>query len=391
MTSVNDISAEQIMDEDPVTVSTEKSLSQIKNVMENEDIRALPVLDNDGDFKGAIGYRDLIRYIQFNPKQTKIEKVMHQPPKFDKGDSLVELADLRINSGQKMLVHLAGDKVKGVVGDREFVKAFQDTDELEKVTTKDLETYDLLTVFEEDSVEQARHKMLDNNISRVPVLDENGNLTGMIRSTDLLRMMVPRESINSGGTRGDREGTGEVNIAGGIEKDRMSQIPVKELMERNFLTSEEHMTAKQAAKKMVEQGSEEILFVDGNYPESIVAVKDLIDHVADFAPGRTILVSLTGIDVQEEKAAVHEKIRKQLQGSLGRKIDRPQELRMRVKKKEADGKKHRYEIDTRLDCEYGLVKIDEEGWNLLDTVDQCLDQLNSVVRKKKEKQSDHRA
>lgn len=391
MTSINSISAEELINKNPVTVSKEQSLSQIKNVMEKEDTRTVSVLDNDGDFEGAIGYRDLIRYIQFNPEKTKVSKVMHQPPKFKKGDSLVDLADLRINSGKKMLVSLSGDKLEGIVSDREFAKAFSDVDEFENLSTKDIESDNLLTVFEQDSLEEARHKMLDNNISRLPVLDKNGNLTGMLRSTDLLKTMVPRESIDSGGTSGNRKGTNEVNIAGGIEKNKMSSIPVEELMERNFLTSKDHMNGCEASKKMVEEERDEILFVNGNYPESIVAVKDLIDYAADFAPGKTVLVSLTGIDVPEEKAAVHNAIKKQLRGSIGRKIERPQELRMRFKKKDADGKQHRYEIDTRLDCEHGLIKIDEEGWGLMNTVDKALDQLNTVLRKKKQKRNEHRA
>jgi len=36
-----------------------------------------------------------------------------------------------------------------------------------------------------------------------------------------------------------------------------------------------------------------------------------------------------------------------------------------------------------------LIKIDEEGWELLDVVDEALSELNTVVRKKKEKRTEH--
>jgi len=42
--------------------------------------------------------------------------------------------------------------------------------------------------------------MLDSNISRLPVLDKNGKLTGIIHSTDLLNTMVSRQSPDAGGT-----------------------------------------------------------------------------------------------------------------------------------------------------------------------------------------------
>ena len=389
MASARNISAEQIMNQNPVTATNDQSLGSIKNTMEEEEIRAIPVVDTKGGLEGVIGYRDLIRFIQFNPNTTKLGKVMHQAPEFDTDESLVELADLRINSGRKLLVHTSGGKLKGVIGDQEFLEAFQDSEEIEDVGTKDIHSYDLINVFEDDSLEEARHVMLDNNISRLPVLDKIGNITGIIHSTDLLRTMVPRESPDAGGTAGSRDGSEEVNIAGGGEKERMSEIPVKELMQRNVSTVEEHMNGQEAVSKMADMESHELVFVEDRYPESIVAVKDFIEFISELAPGNTVLVSLTGLDVSEEKAAVHNKIRTQLQGSLGRKLRRPEELKLVVKKADKDGKKHRYDIDLRLQSEYGLIKIDEEGWELLDVVDQALSELNTVVRKKKEKRTEH--
>jgi len=71
---------------------------------------------------------------------------MHQPPEFDTGESLVELCDLRINSGRKLLVHTSGDKLEGVIGDQEFLEAFKDTEELGSLNTKDIHTQELINV-----------------------------------------------------------------------------------------------------------------------------------------------------------------------------------------------------------------------------------------------------
>jgi|AntRauMinimDraft_3_1070383.scaffolds.fasta_scaffold00130_22 CBS domain-containing protein len=389
MVSARNISAEKIMNKNPVTAENDKSLGSIKDTMEEKELRAILVVDSNGGLEGVIGYRDLIRFIQFNPERTKLGKVMHQPPEFDTGESLVELCDLRINSGRKLLVHTSGDKLEGVIGDQEFLEAFKDTEELGSLNTKDIHTQELINVFEQDSLEEARHTMLDSNISRLPVLDKNGKLTGIIHSTDLLNTMVSRQSPDAGGTSGGRSGSNEVNIAGGNEKETMSKIPVSELMRRNFYTSDEHFRGDKAVQNMIENDIHEIIFMEDGYPQSIVTAKDFIEFIAELAPGNTVLVTITGLDVSEEKAAVHNKIRTQLQGSLGRKLERPQELKLVVKKADKDGKKHRYDIDLRLDSEYGLIKIDEEGWELLDVVDEALSELNTVVRKKKEKRTEH--
>jgi CBS domain-containing protein/ribosome-associated translation inhibitor RaiA len=389
MSSARNISAEEIMEKEPITAQNDQSLGSIKNTMEEEELRAIPVVDSQGNLEGMVGYRDLIRFIQFNPETTSLSKVMHQPPEFETGESLVELCDLRVNSGRKKLVALNGDKLAGVIGDTEFVQALQDVDELENVNSRHVESYELENVFEEDSIEKARHMMMDKNISRLPVLDKNGKLSGIIRSTDVLRMMILRDSPDSGGTSDSRHGVEEINIAGGDEKERMSQVTADQLMQEDVVTSSNSINCQEVAKKMVKEGEEEVVFVDDQYPESIVTGKDLIQHIAELAPGKTVLVSLTGLDLPEEKAVVHNKIKNQLQGSLGRKLEKPEEVKMVFHKAEKDGKKHRWEIDTQLACEYGLIKVDAESWDMMDAVDEALNDLNTVVRKKKEKRTDH--
>jgi ribosome-associated translation inhibitor RaiA len=231
--------------------------------------------------------------------------------------------------------------------------------------------------------------MMDNNVSTLPVLDNDGNLTGIIRSTDMLRALISREAIKAGGARGNRDGD-EVKFPRGTEKESLSQVPVSELMDRMVNTSENHMNGQEAVENMLDNNQFDIVFVDGKYPETIIGIKDFIDHVAGMAPGKTVLVNLTGIDVPEEKAAIHEKIRKQLQGSLGRKLERAEEFDIRVKKAEKDGKKHRYEVDMKLSSEYGLTNINEEGWDLLEVIDEGLNEMNTVIRKEKEKREDRR-
>ncbi len=389
MVSAHEVSAKQLTQENPVTAQNDESVSQVKNRMEEEGLRAIPVVDSRNRFKGAISYRELVRFVQFNPEDTDLEKVMHQPPEYEMDASLVDLAELRVNSGRKLMVSMDGKKLAGVIGDQEFMESLEDVNEVQNVSTGEISTRELITVFEQDSVEKARHAMLDNNISRLPVLDKDGNLTGVVDSVDILKMIVSRDKQSPGGRAGNRSGTREVNIAGGTEKERMSGVTADQLMQRSLCTAEEHMKGDEAVRKMLKENSQEIIFVDGSYPEQIVTLKDFIDHIAGYSFRQAVLVQLTGLDVDEEKAVVHNKIRKQLQGSLGRKLKRPEEMTLRVKKAEKDGRKHRYEIDLKLSSEYGLTTINADGWELMDVVDEALDELNEVIRRKHDKRKEH--
>ncbi len=373
-----DIQAADIADEDPVSLQKDDSIHEARNRMEENELRAVPVVSESG-FEGIVSYRELIRAVQFDPNDTSLEKVMHQPPKFDKDDDLVDLCHLRVESGRKTLVNISGDELVSVVGDAEFADALGKVDELDSISTSELVSGDLVSVFERDSIEKARHAMLDNDISRLPVLDSDGNLAGMLRSTDILELISGGERQGRGG-RTSRQGSVDINADYDGEKHYLSGISVDELMQREYQTFNKHASASRVLDHMNSGEFHEAVYVNGRYPEAILTLKDLIGFVADLKQDRTVLVNLVGLELAEEKAAVHDKVKTQLRGGLGRKLEKPEELRLRFKKSEKDGGRHRYTIEASLFSEHGRTNTEVEDWDMLDAVDTVLDNLDSQIR-----------
>ena len=374
------LDAKEFMEEEPVTASEEMSLTQVKNRMEELDRRAMPVTRGE-ELVGVIGYRDLIRHLQLNPSTTGLEKVMHQPPQFKESDSMTDLAKLRIESGRKLMLTTSGDRLDGVVSDREFLSAFSSTEMFQNLDLDDLATAELKTVFEEDSIERARHMMLDSSISRLPVKDDSGRLTGILKSTDLLKAMVVMDSEASGYLDSSNEGS---------EKEPMNEIPVREIMDRTPAVIDPETDLDHCIQTMQDQDVTELVVTDGKSPEAMLTVKDLIQHVEDGAGSDTVLVNLVGVEVDEEKEAIHEKVSTQIRGSIGRKLRNPEELTVHLKKRNTDGKKHRYDLNLRLRSEFGTISVQHEDWDLLDAVDSALDKLNKRIGKEKGKKRDRR-
>jgi len=372
------IQASDIANEDPVSLQKDDSIHKVKNRMEENGLRAVPVTSESG-FEGMVSYRELIRAVQFDPNSTSLEKVMHQPPEFDEDDSLVDLCHLRIESGRKTLVNTSGNDLVSLVGDAEFADALGKVNELDDTSTSRLVSEDLVSVFERDSIEKARHAMLDNDVSRLPVLDSDGNLAGILRSTDILELISDGERQGRGG-RTSRQGSVDINADYDGEKHRLSGVNVEELMEREYQTFNKHASASRVLDHMNSGGFHEAIYVDGRYPEAILTSKDLIGSVADLKQERTVLVNLVGLELAEEKAAVHDKVKTQLRGGLGRKLENPEELRLRFKKSEKDGGRHRYTIEASLFSEHGRTNTEVEDWDMLDAVDTVLDNLDSQIR-----------
>ena len=376
MKSLDEVSALEVMEKNPQTVDADAKIGEVKAFMDEHDIRAVAVERGD-EFVGAIGYREMIRHAQFNTN-IELEKVIHGPPRFDPDDSLVDLADLRLNSGRKLLVYVEDNRLKGVVGDEQFLEAASRIQDFENLSTEELAPSELVTAFEQDSIAKARHLMMDENISRIPVLDEEGKMTGLVDSTDLLKTQVEAESMDPGGTSGNS--LEDTQIAGGGEKESLSDIPVSEIMDRNYPRTQGYVTAEKAVQEMQQEQTNNLMLMDNEYPETIITVKDLVDYMEEQAQRNMVLVNLVGLDVAEEKASVHDKVRKQLQGSLGRKLNHPEEVRLHFAKSEKDGNRHRFEVTAKIFEDGEMHNVEKEDWNLLDAVDKALEGLDRQLR-----------
>ena len=61
---------------------------------------------------------------------------------------------------------------------------------LSKIKVGDVMTKEVITVSVDDPVEMAARKMSDNDISILPVVDNNGKLVGVVSRSDLFRLLL---------------------------------------------------------------------------------------------------------------------------------------------------------------------------------------------------------
>ncbi len=379
MGSIHELMATDIVEETPVSVNVGQTLSKVRTKMEDNNLRAMPVVDG-AQFVGMLGYRELMEHARNDPSTTKVESIIHQPPEITENHNLVTLADLRINSGRKKFALVDGrGTLIGAIGESELVYPARDTDELQGLTVNDLMTEDVITVQADQSHETARKIMQDNNISRLPVLDGNDEIVGIITSNDLLRAMVPREQMDKGDYKG--------------HKDSFSDIPVHELMqdegEYDALIIEDGSTPiTEAIDRLSRNMKLELVVAADDHPVGILTLKDIVDHIASYEETDSLRVDLTGPDVPEEKAVIMNKVETALQGGLGRVLKRPDELRIHVKKYEQEGKRHKYSLNLKLSSAQGLTTVKAHDWDLLNAVDEGLNNLEDVVKQEQEKTRD---
>ena len=81
-----------------------------------------------------------------------------------------------------------GDEPVGIVTDRMIAMALREADSLDDLTAADVMTGEdeLVTIENEDTHFEALSKMSEEGIRRLPIVDEDGALTGIITLDDLL-------------------------------------------------------------------------------------------------------------------------------------------------------------------------------------------------------------
>ena len=121
----------------PVTTTPDMGVFEAFELMKNEGVQRLPVLDNDGNLVGIISEKNITSAAA------------------DREVSIVEFALL-----------------------------------LSKIKVGDVMTKEVITVSVDDPVELAARKMSDNDISILPVVDNNGKLVGIVSRSDLLRLLL---------------------------------------------------------------------------------------------------------------------------------------------------------------------------------------------------------
>jgi CBS domain-containing protein len=78
-----------------------------------------------------------------------------------------------------------GDRLVGIVTDRDIVaRAVAETADLGRMTVADVASRDVLTVAPDDSLDDARRRMAESQVRRLPVV-EDGRLVGMLAQADV--------------------------------------------------------------------------------------------------------------------------------------------------------------------------------------------------------------
>jgi acetoin utilization protein AcuB len=125
--------------------------------------------------------------------------------------SMMKAIHLMKQNRFRRLPVLHGGRLVGIVSDRDLKEASPskattlDVHELyyllAELQVKDIMTRDPVTVAPDETVERAAQLMLENTISGLPVVDEQGNVAGILTQSDVFRAFMEITGILQGGVQ----------------------------------------------------------------------------------------------------------------------------------------------------------------------------------------------
>lgn len=148
--------AKDIMTKKVITINKNASISELSEILIKNNISGSPVVDDDGNLVGIVTEGDII--VQ--------DTELLFPKYFKLLDSIIYLESL--NKFKKNLKKHLGTKVEDIM------------------TTK------VKVVKEDTPVGNIADVMVKNNINRVPVVDEENNIVGIITRADIIKSMLKK-------------------------------------------------------------------------------------------------------------------------------------------------------------------------------------------------------
>ncbi|MFB6169409.1 MAG: CBS domain-containing protein [Haloferacaceae archaeon] len=264
-----------------VEVDADTKLGKVRSVFERENPKSLIVTD-DGDYAGVVTERQLVRsHIE---DDTKVSALVRSAPRIQRTEDVREVARMLVEGGVKVAPVFEGEKLYGVVTADDLLAAVLDN--LDALTVEQIMTEDVVSVAEHDHVGQAINRLREHGISRLPVVNENGRLTGVMTTHDIVEFVVRSDERQH---KGDRSG----------DSDRMLDLPVYDLMSAPVLTTTPDESVRDAVSRMLDENVAGLVVTPDTSDDTIAGVLTKTDvlRALTYTEEERMDVQITNVDL----------------------------------------------------------------------------------------------
>lgn len=269
---------------DLVTVSLPGNRDDALEHLQTGEFSSVPVVKGeDGEiFRGLVSRESLIE----NPEEEQLALLLEEPPGVGPDDPVSEVAATMVQGGHRRLP-VVDDSLAGIVTVTDIVRAIADGDIAGDQTVQEAATKQINTVYAETPLATAERALYFADVPYAVVLDDEGDMTGMITEVDIIEVaeVVVGEESTGNSVADDEEPwkwTGIQGVGARHMPTRNVEFPegtVAEYMTGDVVTVARSQTVTEAAQTLLSNDVEQVPLVVGDSLAGIVTDMDLLAAV----------------------------------------------------------------------------------------------------------------
>ncbi len=279
-----------------VEVDADERLGKVRSIFERENPRGIVVTEDD-DYVGVITQRQLVQ--SHVEDDAKARALMRTAPKVERTADVREVARVLVEGGSKIAPVFEAGELWGTISGDQILDAVLEN--LDALVVEEIATVDVVTITEETNIGQAINLFRENGISRLPVLDDDGSLTGILTTHDIVDVVVRGMDKT---TVGDRSG----------DTDRVLDLPVYDVMSSPVSTTGMDASVRDAVEEMLENNYDGLVVTpeaDDRLVAGVITKTDVL-RALTFTEEEHMDVQITNISVLE--TLTREEIRQRIEG-----------------------------------------------------------------------------
>lgn len=236
-----------------------------------------------------------------------------------------------------------------------------------RITASDIMTPRPIVISKTDKIPSAKQLMKRRRIDHLPVLEDN-RLAGMITSKHIIQLMLPTERIGrkSRGLDGSED---RYDVAIGV------------IANKNVLISNTYDTLKSVTDLIVSQNSTYCVITAFEEVQGIITYRDIIALLGEKVE-EEIPIFLIGLPEDPLDAELAKSKFANLVKLLKKVYPDIEEARCRLKIKDIQGSRKRYEVDANIISTHKIDTYVSVGWDLAILFDQMSDSLKKRISHK---------
>ncbi len=193
-------------------VDVNDQLGKIRAIFDEKNPKAIIIMEDD-EYQGVVTQKRLVSsHIE---DQTKVAAVMQSAPQIDRHEDVRDVSRKLVEGGTKAAPVFENNNLYGIITEDAILSAVLES--LDALQVNDVATTEVISVTEQEDIGRVINQMREHGVSRLPVVNENGYIVGIVTTQDIIEFVTRNEQRT---TTGDRVG----------DSDRMLDLPVYDVM-----------------------------------------------------------------------------------------------------------------------------------------------------------------